>query len=396
MSVATKGKRLVLNPGSSSRKYGLYDGTTPIFTLHFEFEGAVGASDIICTIEKDGKKEKQKTTIKALPDVANHLEKILKEQGVKLSDITALVARVVAVGEYFTENHHVDEDFIDKLEVVKEEAPLHTPVILDEIKAVQKAFSTTPIIAISDSRFHRNKPDTSKYFAIPREVSDKYGIYKIGYHGISVNATTRLIESEYGLPDKLVVCHIGSGASVSAILKGTSVENSMGFTPVDGVLMASRAGTVWPSALIALMRHLELDSYGIERYLNKEGGLKGLGGTDDCRLIIEWMNDGNQDAKLAYDMYVARLQEEIGRQSAVLGGIDALAFTATIGERDSGIRKAVIKKLAYLGFEINEEKNTAGLQGQKSINIAADGSKPIYVVKTDEAGEMALQASLLS
>ncbi len=395
MAVAKAGtkatKRLILNPGSSSRKYGLYAGTEPILTLHFEFEDGA----IVCTVERDGKKTTTKQPITQLTEVAGLIPSILREQGVETSEISAIATRVLAPKNYFTENRVIDEEFMQHLDEAQDEMPLHVPATLAEIKAVQAVFPNLPIIAVSDTRFHRNKPDVIKYYTIDKALCDKYEIYKFGYHGISVSAATRIITETYGLPAKMIICHIGSGASVSAIENGVSIDNSMGYTPLDGVMMATRTGTLLPSALIALQRSLGLDCNSLEKFLNKESGLRGVGGDDDQRVIIKRMNEGDENATLAYNMYVERLQEEIGRSSAVLGGVDALVFTATIGERAADIRENVLQKLGYLGFSLDPAKNAAGLNGEKTVNLAATGSKPIYIVKTDEAGEIALQASLL-
>lgn len=386
---------LITNPGSSSRKYALYKGTEEICSLHFEFEG----KGIICTLKKaDGSKKVLKQSFKELTSTVANIERILTDEGYLggMAKLDAILARVACPGEYFTEDHIVDEEYLKALDKARKRAPLHVPVVAGEIEHLTKSFKGTPILAISDSSFHADRPDLMKYYAFDTDLADKADVKRFGYHGLSVGSIVNYMKSADILPEKLIVCHLGSGSSVTAVFGGKSLDTSMGYTPLEGLMMATRCGNIDPAAALRIKHYLKYEvDESIEKYLNKEAGLLGVSGqTDDMREILRLRDEGDKKGVFAHAMFVYRVQSTIGQMAASLGGVDAIVFTATIGERSDEIRRTVTQKLGYLGFALDDAKNVGDFT-ERHTNIAADGSKPVWVIRTDESEEMIRRAGVL-
>lgn len=385
---------LVTNPGSSSRKYALYRGDDLVCSLHFEFEG----QDVVCTFKTADGTRKKLDGFKKLTDTVKYVKEILENEGYlgESVKLTAILARVASTGDYFAEDHFVDDDCLKRLEEAKKRAPLHVPVVAAEIEACVKEFDGTPVLTISDSAFHNTRDKAHTYYAIDTELADKAEIKRYGYHGLSMGSIAEYLKANDLLAEKVVACHIGSGSSLTAMLNGESFDTTMGYTPLEGVMMATRCGDIDATAAMAIGRELGLEGEKLEEYLNKQCGLKGVTGeTDDMREVISLRDDGDERAKLAYEMYIYRIQRAIGQMAAALQGIDALVLTATIGERNMEIRRDIVSGLGYLGFKIDDTKNAEGVGDGRHVNIAAKGSKPIYVILTDETGEMIRRAKLL-
>ncbi|MBR2600894.1 hypothetical protein IKE07_02040 [Candidatus Saccharibacteria bacterium] len=386
---------LITNPGSSSRKYALYRGQELVCSLHFEFEG----KDIICTLKKaDGSKKTLKQDFKELTSTVANLNRILTEEGYLggMTKLDAILVRGAVPGEYFTQDHIVDDEYLKNLEKSKKRAPLHVPVVAGEIEHFTKSFKSTPLLSISDSAFHADRPDLMKYYAFDTDLADKNDIKRFGFHGLSMGSIVNYMKSQDILPEKLIVCHLGSGSSITAVFEGKSLDTTMGYSPLEGLMMATRAGSMDVSAGLAIKRALGYDSDdSIEKYLNKECGLLGVSGqTDDMREIIRLRDEGDKKGTFAHAMFVYRVQSCIGQMAASLGGVDAIVFTATIGERSDEIRRMVGQKLSYLGFSIDEKKNVSDMP-ERHTNIAAEGSKPVWVIRTDEFEEMIRRAGVL-
>ena len=386
---------LITNPGSSSRKYALYKGTDEICSLHFEFEG----KGIICTLKKaDGSKKVLKQPFKELTSTVANIERILTDEGYLggMAKLDAILARVACPGEYFTQDHIVDEEYLKALDKARKRAPLHVPVVAGEIEHLTKSIKGTPILAISDSSFHADRPDLMKYYAFDTDLADKADVKRFGYHGLSVGSIVNYMKSVDILPEKLIVCHLGSGSSVTAVFGGKSLDTSMGYTPLEGLMMATRCGNIDPAAALRVKHYLKYEAdESIEKYLNKEAGLLGVSGqTDDMREILRLRDEGDKKGVFAHAMFVYRVQSTIGQMAASLGGVDAIVFTATIGERSDEIRRTVTQKLSYLGFALDEAKNVGDFT-ERHTNIAADGSKPVWVIRTDESEEMIRRTGML-
>ena len=386
---------LITNPGSSSRKYALYKGQELVCSLHFEFEG----KKIICTLTKaDGTKKVLKQPFKELTSTVANINRILTEEGYLggIAKLDAILARVACPGEYFTKDHIVDEEYLKVLDKARKRAPLHVPVVAGEIEHFVKSFKGTPIIAISDSSFHADRPDLMKYYAFDTDLADKADVKRFGYHGLSVGSIVNYMKNQDILPEKLIVCHLGSGSSVTAVFDGKSLDTSMGYTPLEGLMMATRTGNIDPAAALRLKHYLKYEAdESIEKYLNKSCGLLGVSGqSDDMREILRLRDEGDKRGTFAHAMFVYKVQSLIGQMAASLGGVDAIVFTATIGERSDEIRRTVTQKLSYLGFAIDDAKNVAE-QTERHVDISADGSKPVWAIKTDEFEEMIRRASIV-
>lgn len=384
---------LITNPGSASRKYALYDGEELVANLHFEYEG----KKVVCTIkDADENKKKITTEIKDLNGAIAILPEILASEGYTSAkrSIAAVVVRIVAPGDYFTEDHIVDAEYMRQLKEAEKRNPVHVPTTANEIRGIREHFKDVKIISVSDSAFHWEKPDTYKYYSFDTELADKYEIKRYGYHGLSYAFISRYMKEQEILPEKLVVMHLGSGSSVSAILNGHAMDNSMGYTPLEGLAMSTRVGTIDAAAALGLKKALKITSdEEFLLYLNKKCGLLGLSGvSDDMREVIQARDEGNLRASLAHSIFVYRIQSYVGQMAATLGGIDALVFAGTIGERSDEIRRFVTQKMGYLGFRLDEEKNlNPEFNGRYALISAAD-SKPIYIVFTDETAQMIYRA----
>lgn len=385
---------LITNPGSSSRKYALYQGTNLLASLHFEFENKV----VICTLKTaDGTKKQLDQTFEDLTSTVSAIQSILTKENLLQSGqkLDAILARVAAPGDFFAKDHLVDDNYLKQLEIAKARAPLHVPVVAGEIAEFVKSFAGTPVIAISDSAFHAEKPILARYYAFDTELADQHQIKRYGYHGLSVGSIVQYLKKIDLLPEKLIVCHIGSGTSVSAVKDGQPIENSMGYSPLEGAIMSTRSGNIDLAAALAIKKAQNFTSdQEIELYLNKQAGLKGLSGqTDDMREVIDLKNQGDERADLAFNLYIYRLQALIGQMAASMDGADAIVFTATIGERNAEIRAKITEKLNYLGFSLDNHKNTAEMP-DRHTNIAK-GKKPLYVIRTDEFEEMLRRATIV-
>ncbi len=384
---------LITNPGSASRKYALYDGDQLLAQLHFEYEG----KKVICTLKDEkGNKKDIKVTIKHLNEAATVVPQILTDEQYinEKNKLVAIVTRMVAPGDYFVKDRVVDAEFMKKLAEAEKRAPIHVPNIANEIKLLRESFADTKLIAVSDTAFHWDKPDTMKYYSFDTELADKYEIKRYGYHGLSYAFISRYMQEQGILPEKLVAMHLGSGSSISAIYNGKAMDNTMGYTPLEGVAMSTRSGSMDVAAAMAIKHALNMKTdEELELYLNKQCGLLGLSGsTDDMREIIQKRDEGDPRATMAHAIFVYRIQSYVGQMAASLGGCDALVFAGTIGERSDEIRRFVTQKLGYLGFKLDNEKNENPVFEGRYALISANDSKPIYVVLTDETDQMIYRA----
>ena len=380
---------LISNPGSASRKYALYDGDQLLAQLHFEYEG----KKVVCTLKDDkGAKKNIKVEIKDLNDAIAVVPDILKNEQYTTdkNKLVAVVVRIVAPGDYFTADHIVDAEYMKNLAEAEKRNPVHVPTTANEIRGIREHFKDVKIISVSDSAFHWEKPDTMKYYSFDMELADKCEIKRYGFHGLSYAFISRYMKEQRILPEKLVAMHLGSGSSVSAIFNGKAMDNSMGYTPLEGVAMSTRVGTIDVAAALSLKKALKIDSdEEFLLYLNKKCGLLGLSGsTDDMREIIQKRDEGDLRATMAHSIFVYRIQAYVGQMAASLGGVDALVFAGTIGERSDEIRHYVSQKLGYLGFRLDEDKNLNPEFTGKHALISAVDSKPIYIVQTDETAQM--------
>lgn len=379
---------LIANPGSASRKYALFAGDKIRAQLHFEYLDY----HIVCTIHRDGKYEHAQIDLKDFTDVASKLLDLLHEHKL-LTDkehISRIGLRIVAPSSFFLEDHEIFDDVISRLEALKPHAPMHIAVTLHELHALGKVFKDVPIVGVSDSAFHITKPDYAWNYGLPLEDADRLEIKRFGYHGISVASVVRTLHEAEKLPPKVIVCHLGSGASVTAVHGGKSVDTTMGYSPLEGVIMSTRSGTIDFTAVRALKEAFNYDDQQVDEYLNKHSGLQGLGGSADIRELLQREAYGDHKAHLALRTYVFSVQKAVGQMAAALGGADALVFTGTVGERSAAIRERITKRLHFLDFIIDDEENEK-CEGTKAIDTVSRlaHSKPVYVVQADETGEMA-------
>lgn len=387
-------KYLIINLGSASKKYSLYEDEREIFRCHFEKEnGDFVATESVGEAHSKNKisQEEYDHGGKRLLDVLI-LKNIIKDAG----EIAALGFRVVAPGEYFVKVRTIDAEYREKLKEAHEIAPLHIEAVLEGIEEFVNLLPQTSMIGVSDSAFHTTIPEVARLYALPIEDSRKYGLYRYGYHGISVASVLNTTKEMLGdLPPRVIVCHLGSGSSITAVSDGKSIDTSMGFTPLEGIVMATRSGDIDPGALLYLGKKLNLSFDGLDEYLNHKCGLLGLSGKESgVRGLIELENQGDENAKTALAVWAYRVKKYIGAYAAALGGLDLLIFTATIGERSFVMRERICEGLENLGIAIDKEKNTQ-LDGDKS-GFIENGALPVRVavITTDEMKQIAKEISI--
>ncbi len=389
--MAVESLTLVVNPGSASHKYALFDGEHKWASIHFEFVDG----KVVGTIEHAGEQQSVEYEDNNLNGVSRYVLPLLRQYGViNDTDMVATIGiRVVAPGRRFMKDELVTSHTETALEAVQQRAPLHITTVLSELQQLETYFPGVPIVAISDSAFHASKPPWAWHYGIEVELAEKFDIQRYGYQGISVESVVRSLEKRDMLAPNTIICHLGSGCSVTAVKDGKSIDTTMGYSPMEGLVMSSRSGNIDVAAALAIKRELHLSDDELEQYLNKQSGLAGVSGSSgDIRQLVSSEQQGDARAQLALQLFVYRIQQSIGQMAASLGGVDCLVFTATISERSSIIRSRILESLGFLGFTYDSELNDRTFEPSEIVNLGVDSSKPILVVSTDEAAEIARRA----
>ncbi|WP_285570059.1 acetate/propionate family kinase [Geothrix limicola] len=376
---------LVLNAGSSSLKFNLFDMAKETSLAEGMAERiGLGEANLTSTIEGN----KHRETL-PLPTHKEALEAILEQLRATVlheTPIHAVGHRVVHGGPKYGDSVLVTDEVLQDIDHFAMYAPLHNPANALGIRTAMAAFPNVPHVAVFDTAFHHNIPDHARIYGIPYEISQKYGIRRYGFHGSShsyVAARTAILLCRPLRALKIVTCHIGNGTSICAVHNGKSVDTSMGMTPLQGVIMGTRCGTIDPSVVEMLMEYEHLDYNGITDLLNKKSGLLGISGvSSDFREIERAAEQGNDRARLARDLLTYNVRQYIGAYATVLDGVDAITFTAGIGTHSTFVRAKVCSKLSFLGVKLDHEANEHGT-GERIISTP-DSRVTVTVVPTNE------------
>jgi len=382
---------LVVNCGSSSVKYQLIDMDRE-FVLAKGSVARIGMTGAVLTHKPHDRSE-----VKVTGEILDHIIAIQYVISILLSDnhgvikdkseIHAVGHRVVHGGEKFSESVLVDRDVLREIRHLIDLAPLHNPHNIRGINAAMKTLPDIPHVAVFDTAFHQNMPPKAFIYGIPYVMYKKYAIRRYGFHGPShLFVTSRAAELSSGkLEDyKMISCHLGNGASVAAVDGGVSIDTSMGFTPLEGLIMGTRSGDMDPAVILHIMGREELTLHEANTLLNKHSGLSGVSGiSSDMREIIESADEGNSNAKLAFDIYCYRLSKYIGGYSVAMGGLDQIIFTGGIGENSPQVREKTCESLRFLGVELDKDKNNLAIGLE--TEISTDNSRvKVMVIPTNE------------
>ncbi len=385
---------LVLNSGSSSEKFSLYEGEDEVCSLYFEGIEENGKKKFICTISRaDGSEEVVNKKWDTLNEAFKEAKVIFEKEGFinEAHPLDGILVRVVAAGKYFSQNHIVDEQTMKELEKVQVTNPLHVPGTVRGIKNAKSAFKDVPVVIMSDSEALTRDSRKDTEYALPKEIIEEFDLGRWGAHGASYGYMMGRIPELGLLEKKMVICHLGSGCSVTALVDGGPAYTSMGETPLEGLMSSTRTGSIDPT--IGALLGEKLGAGEAIKLMNKESGLLAMAGSNDMREIIAGAEEGDMDSARAYDLFIDGVAGKIGEFAAKMGGIDAIVFTATIGERSIPVRNSIITKLEFMGFKA---KNDAVLDKTKGYaNVAEEDSKPIYIIPTNEAAYMIKKAGEL-
>lgn len=394
-------KVLVINAGSSSLKYQLIDMTNESVLAkglceRIGIEGSFvkhtkGSEDAV-VIEKDLQNHKV-----AIESVINVLTDDKLGVIKNMSEISAVGHRVVHGGEKFSASVIIDEKVMKTLNECIELAPLHNPPNIVGIEACKQIMPNTPMVAVFDTAFHQTMPAQAFMYALPYELYEKYSIRKYGFHGTSHKYVAGRAAAMLGKPLeslKIVTCHLGNGSSISAVDGGKCVETSMGFTPLDGLSMGTRCGTIDPAVVTYLMEKEKLSTKEVNDLMNKKSGVLGISGvSSDFRDLEKAAGEGNKRAQLALDIFYYGVRKYIGEYAAVMGGIDAVVFTAGVGENNVDGRVEMVKGLEFLGVKLDVEKNK--VRG-KEVDVSTDDAKVrTLVIPTNEELAIARETKAL-
>lgn len=383
-------KVLCVNAGSSSLKFQLYEMPEEISIISGYIE-KIGNEDSFYTIKFDGKKEKIEKPIKNHNEaVSVMLDEIVKNGVINdLSEIKGVGHRVVHGGEKYSDSVVITDEVIKDIKNFTKFAPIHHPGNIAGIQAMQKALPNAVQAAIFDTAFHHSISKAQYMYPVPMEWYKKYGVRKYGFHGTSHKYITETMKKKLGKENiNLIICHVGSGASITAIKDGKSYDTTMGLTPLDGLMMGTRSGSVDPSIIKYMVEEAGMTYDEVDTALNKKSGLLGICGANDNRDVEQAIRNGNEDARLALDMYVDRIVRYVAEYYLELNGnVDAIVFTAGVLENGAETRASILNALAPLGIKLNEEVNNA-IAGFKEITAgiitAEDSTVPVYVEPTNE------------
>lgn len=386
---------LVLNSGSSSLKFQLFKMPEKTIICSGIIE-RIGFEDAIFKFKTDNNKISETTAIlnhkEGLKKLADQL--LDKETGIieKPEDITIVGHRVVHGGRYFSETTVVTEEVKQKIKELSSLAPLHNPPNMEGIEVAEEIFPNATQVAVFDTAFHQSIPEEAYKYAIPNKYHDEYGIRVYGFHGTSHKYVSKQANKFLGKTDsKIITIHLGNGCSMAAVKNGKSIDCSLGFSPISGLIMGTRAGDIDTTIVFHLASKLNMDVEEINGMLQKESGMFGLTGYSDLRDIEVRANEGDKNCQLALQMNAYRIKKFIGSYAAILNGLDAIVFTAGIGENSDLIRKLVCTDLDFLGIKLDEEKNQVRAKELTEINTE-DSKVKVLIIPTNEEVEIAQQA----
>ncbi len=384
---------LVLNCGSSSAKYKLIEAISGNVLAEGGVE-KIGLPDAFIKLKfEDGSK---KTIDLNISDHIGAIKAILdlltSKEGhgciASLDEVDAVGHRVVHGGEKFNKSVLINEDVKAMIRECYGIAPLHNPVNMAGIEAIEQVLPDVPQVAVFDTAFHQTMPKKAYMYPLPYEYYERDHVRRYGFHGTSHRFVSKRVCEMLGTtPEgkKIICCHIGNGASISAIDNGKCIDTTMGLTPTEGLMMGTRSGDVDPGALVFLMQKYGLDPVELMDVINKKSGVLGVTGvSSDMREVVEACENGNERAKLALDMYELRILKYIGAYAAELGGVDIIAFTGGVGENQTSTREAVCGKLEFLGVKIDKELNKTIWHGKEGEISTPDSRVKVVVVLTDE------------
>ena len=381
---------LVINCGSSSLKFQLINSDTEEVLAKGLCE-RIGIDGRLTYQPAGGEKEKTDLAMPTHEEAIQYVINALTNEktGVvkSLDEIGAVGHRVVHGGEKFASSAIITEEMKKAVEECNELAPLHNPANLIGIAACEKLMPGTPMVGVFDTAFHQTMPQKAYMYGLPYEYYEKYKVRRYGFHGTSHSFVSKRAAEILGVPydqTKTIVCHLGNGSSVTAVMNGKSIDTSMGLTPLEGLVMGTRSGDIDPAILEFIAKKENLDIDGLMDVVNKKSGVYGLSGnlSSDFRDLWDAADAGNEKAKVALEVFAYRVAKYVGAYVAAMNGVDNIVFTAGIGENDHGVRELVLGYLGYLGIEIDEEANNT--RGQE-IMISKPGSKVnVLVIPTNE------------
>ncbi len=384
-------KILVLNCGSSSIKYALYDMDSRSVMTSGGAE-RVGLDGAFVKVKLANGEKRQ-----IMHDIPEHTEgvkfifSLLTDPGIgvikSLKEIDAVGHRMVHGGEKFNKSVVLTDEVIKEFEACSDLAPLHNPANLKGVRAVSELMPGLPQVGVFDTAFHQTMPAKAYMYAIPYELYSKYGVRRYGFHGTSHRYVSARVCEYLGVKAedrRIITCHIGNGGSVAAVCHGKCVDTSMGLTPLEGLMMGTRSGDIDGGAVAFIEKKLGLDADGISNLLNKKSGLMGVTGiSSDMREIDAAAKKGDERAILALDMYFYRIKKYIGAYAAAMGGADIIVFTAGVGENQANMRESVCKGMEWMGVKFDAAKNST-VHGEEAVISAPDSKVTVVVVPTDE------------
>ena len=378
-------KILSVNAGSSSLKFQMYEMPEEKVLISGVFE-RIGINDSLYTIKINSEKITKKAELPNHKEAVRILvEELLDNNVIKsLDEIKGIGHRVVQGADKFDKSVLIDDEVVEIISELSSLAPLHNPAAVTGIKAFKEIIPTAQAVAVFDTSFHQTMDKETYLYALPYNWYTDYQVRKYGAHGTSHNYVANRLSEILNKKDcRVIVCHLGNGGSITAVKDGKCVDTSMGFTPNAGVIMGTRCGDINASIIPYMMKKTNMTYQDIDNAINKQSGFLGISGvSSDSRDIEDGIKQGNERCLLAQHMFIRRVVDYIAKYYVLLNGVDAIAFTAGIGENSIDIRKGIIEKLAVLGIKIDEEKNN--VRGKEQLITTSDSSVPVYIIPTDE------------
>ncbi len=394
-------KILVLNCGSSSIKYALYDMTDKSVITSGGIE-KIGMSDSFITIKLNGEKHKIEHPISEHTAGVEYIFEVLTQGDYavlkNLSELDAVGHRMVHGGEKFNKSVLLTPEVMEEFAACNDLAPLHNPANIKGVNAVKALLPDIPQVGVFDTAFHQTMPDYAYMYALPYELYKKYGVRRYGFHGTSHRYVSQRVCEYLGIQaegKKIITCHIGNGASIAAVKDGKCVDTSMGLTPLEGLIMGTRSGDIDAGAVTFLMDKLNLDTKGLSNLLNKKSGLAGVSElSSDFRDILAGIAAGNDKARLAKEMYTYRIKKYIGQYAAAMGGVDIIVFTGGAGENQWEVREGATTGLEFMGIKMDEKRNR-GCRATEAILSADESKVTVCCIPTDEELMIAMDTEAL-